>query len=83
MKLENERKETFYAFDFDANEKEMGFLKEYALKHIVNDDKVLINYAVNRILEEQVATCLTQKKDDVLLKLPKIKKNRKVKNEDN
>ena len=73
MKLDNEKKECFYKYDLDLQSEEYKMLKEYGLKHIVNDDDALINYAVVRILKESIEDA--GKLNSVMKKL--IKKEKK------
>jgi len=73
MKLENEKKECFYKYDIDLQPEEYKMLKEYGLKHIVDDPDALINYAVIKILKESIED--TGKLNNVMKKL--IKKEKK------
>jgi len=74
MKMYNEKKETWYKYDMDFSNDEAEVLKDYALKHIINDSDVLINYAVNKLLREYVDTYSeTRRIDDV----QKVSKNLK------
>jgi len=54
MQFKNEKKKQYSEFKVDFSKAELEFLKDYALKNIVNDENELCNYAVNKILEESV-----------------------------
>jgi len=54
MKLGKEKKMQYSHFDTEFDSKEFQILKEYGLKHIVNDDDELVNYAVNKILKDRM-----------------------------
>jgi len=56
MKLENERTEQIYKFDLDLSREEAIFLQELAIKAIQKDPQALIEYAVIRLLGDQIRT---------------------------
>lgn len=54
MKLGKERKIKYAEFDVDFSDEEFQKLKEFGLKRIVEDDKSLVNYAVNILLSDYI-----------------------------
>ena len=54
MKLSNERKSEDFIFSVDISEEEEQYLQEAGLKMIKKDKKALINYAINKLLENYV-----------------------------
>ena len=56
MEILKETSEKMIKFDTKLSKKEEIMLLSYAKKHILYDKDALINYAVNRILIEQVNT---------------------------
>ncbi len=54
MKLGKETIKTVHNFDATFSTKELKMLKDYGLKLIREDEASLVNYAVNRILENAV-----------------------------
>lgn len=54
MKFGKETEEKFHRFDVSMDKKEHKFLRDYGLDQIKNDDEALINYAVNKILGEEI-----------------------------
>jgi hypothetical protein len=56
-------------FDVDLSEQEIDQLCNYALEHIKNDKKALVNYAVNDILKEMIDS--TKKNNKFIKKLLK------------
>lgn len=54
MNIDNEQKETVYRFDVDLSPEEHQILVFLGKEMILKDEAALINYAVNKILEEQV-----------------------------
>lgn len=55
MKIVKETEEKSYKFVVDLSTKESAVLKEYGLKSIENDDEALINYAINKIVENYIS----------------------------
>ena len=76
MELKNEKTFEMAEFDIEVSPAEYEQLREYALKHIVNDDEVLINYAINKILQENCKVL-----ENSIKTLNKIKK-KKTKNKE-
>lgn len=58
--------ESLHDFEFEATEEEKQKLIAYALEHIKNDEKELINYAVLKILKEYIDTKNLERLDSVV-----------------
>jgi len=54
MKLGKETKVDYCKFDVEFENNEFQILKDYGLKKIQEDDEALVNYAVNKILIDQI-----------------------------
>ena len=72
---DKQKKAIFYEYDLsDLTSSEIEALKAFAIKNIVNDEKELINYAVNKIIEIKVEEMI----EESLKKAP-ITKGKKCK----
>ena len=54
MELGNKRMEESYKFDLTLSEREKLYLKQIGYELIEKDEQALINYAVCRIIEDEV-----------------------------
>lgn len=56
MKLENERKVKYFEYDLvGLKKKEKDVFINYAKEHILKDENELINYALNKFLEDMLS----------------------------
>ena len=75
MLLGKETKCVYHQFETTMTDKECEMLMEYARKHIVNDRDWLINYAVNKGLEQYIKDL--DKTNGALKKMKKSNKKKK------
>jgi len=52
MNLKDKKLCNFYEFKGKFTIEEEEYLKSYALSHIIDDESALLNYAINKLLEE-------------------------------
>ena len=76
MKFLREKAVKYWDIDMDMSQKEQDALINYAKQNILNDEKCLLNWAVNRGLENYVNTLET--KNNSLGKLISKKKKKTV-----